>query len=62
MKFTRKASGHFVTLIEVDMHLIECISGHNYSVIRDFARDTLQDVILAIPIRTPQTKEQSIRW
>ena len=29
LKFTRKASGHFVTLIEMVMCLITCISGHN---------------------------------
>ena len=29
VKFIRKARGHFVTLIEVSMCLIECISGHN---------------------------------
>ena len=29
VKYTRKASGHFVTLIEIGMHLTECISGHN---------------------------------
>ena len=29
MKFARKAKGHFAMLIEVGMHLIECISGHN---------------------------------
>ena len=28
VKFTRKATGHFVTLIEIAMHLITCISGH----------------------------------
>ena len=27
VKFPRKARGHFVTLIKVGMHLIECISG-----------------------------------
>ena len=30
VKFTRKARGHFVTFIESGMHLIKCISGHNY--------------------------------
>ena len=29
VKFQRKATGHFVTLIEIGMHLIMCISGHN---------------------------------
>ena len=29
VKFTRRAMGHFVTLIEYGMHLISCISGHN---------------------------------
>ena len=28
IKFTRRATGHFVTLIEIAMHLITCISGH----------------------------------
>ena len=28
VKFTRRATGHFVTLIESGMHLITCISGH----------------------------------
>ena len=28
VKFTRRATGHFMTLIEVGMHLIMCISGH----------------------------------
>ena len=28
VKFTRKAKGHFVTLIEVGMHLIERNRGH----------------------------------
>ena len=30
VKFTRRAMGHFVTLIEIAMHLITCISGHIY--------------------------------
>ena len=30
VKFTWKARGHFVTLIEVGMHLIACISGHKW--------------------------------
>ena len=29
VKYTRKARRHFVTLIEVCMHLITCISVHN---------------------------------
>ena len=29
VKFTRKAMGHFVTLTEIGMHLIECIAGYN---------------------------------
>ena len=28
VKFTRRATGHFVTLIEISIHLITCISGH----------------------------------
>ena len=28
VKFTRRETGHFVTLIENGMHLITCISGH----------------------------------
>ena len=28
VKFTRRAMGHFMMLIENDMHLIMCISGH----------------------------------
>ena len=28
IKFTRRATGHFVMLIEIAMHLITCISGH----------------------------------
>ena len=28
VKFTRRETGHFVTLIENGMHLIACISGH----------------------------------
>ena len=28
IKFTRRAIGHFVTLIEIAVHLITCISGH----------------------------------
>ena len=28
IKFARRATGHFVTLIEIAMHLITCISGH----------------------------------
>ena len=29
VNFTRKATGHFVTLTESGMYLIECIAGHN---------------------------------
>ena len=29
VKFTRRATGHFVMLIEIGMHLIESNSGHN---------------------------------
>ena len=29
VKFTRKGKGHFVSLSESSMHLMECISGHN---------------------------------
>ena len=29
VKFRKKARGHFVTLIQIGMHLIECTSGHN---------------------------------
>ena len=32
MTFARKARGHFVTLIEICMSLIECISGHPVAV------------------------------
>ena len=32
VKFTRKARGHFVMLIESGMHRFECIAGHNSSV------------------------------
>ena len=28
VKFTREVKGHFVTLTEIGIHLIECISGH----------------------------------
>ena len=31
VKFTRKARGHFVTLTESSMPLVECISGHNWA-------------------------------
>ena len=31
VKFTRKAGGHFVTLTEGSMPLVECISGHNWA-------------------------------
>ena len=30
MKLTRKATRHFVTLIKVDTHLMECTAGHNH--------------------------------
>ena len=30
MKLTRKATGHFVTLIKVRTHLIECTTRHNH--------------------------------
>ena len=29
VKFKKKVIGHFATLTEISMHLIECISGHN---------------------------------
>ena len=29
VKFTRKAMGHFVTLIEASMHLVDRVSGHD---------------------------------
>ena len=29
IKFTRRARGNLVTFIQIGMHLIECISGHN---------------------------------
>ena len=32
VKFTRKATGHFVTLTESGMHLIACISGHTWKI------------------------------
>ena len=28
VRFTRRAMGHFVTLTEVGMHMIECNPGH----------------------------------
>ena len=28
VKFMRRATGHFMTLIEIGMNLIMCISGH----------------------------------
>ena len=31
VKFTRKARGHFVTLIEVGLHLIKCNPGARFS-------------------------------
>ncbi|XP_015776814.1 PREDICTED: uncharacterized protein LOC107354831 [Acropora digitifera] len=31
VKFTRKAKGHFVVLMQITMHLITCISGQNTS-------------------------------
>ena len=33
VKFMRKVKGLFVTLIEISIHLIECISGHNSGVL-----------------------------
>ena len=45
-----KGNGHFVTLIESDMHLMRCISGHNISTCSIFCFVVLLYVLMKADI------------